>query len=262
MTRVGASAGSGLARRIGHWSTHPLLGHPDPGGGARARLPLRRRAGGGDGRRLPGPHRLRGLRRALDRPARPLPDARAAPCRSSWSVRPASRRPRHGGSWSGRYGVVSMGLSYGLAIVLPIVATFFVSFSVLEDSGYLPRLAVMVNKLFRRMGLNGKAVLPDGAGARLRHHGDHDGADHGDAEGAGHRHPAPRARRPVQRADRRDPGDDRRPAVRRLGLVRARPSCSCSSWSAGSPPRSCPGAAPTSCWSSRRCASRRRATSR
>jgi ferrous iron transport protein B len=31
---------------------------------------------------------------------------------------------------------------------------------VLEDSGYLPRLAVMVNKIFKRMGLNGKAVLP------------------------------------------------------------------------------------------------------
>jgi ferrous iron transport protein B len=60
----------------------------------------------------------------------------------------------------GRYGVVSMGLSYGIAIVLPIVATFFVAFSVLEDSGYLPRLAVMVNKVFKRMGLNGKAVLP------------------------------------------------------------------------------------------------------
>jgi ferrous iron transport protein B len=53
-----------------------------------------------------------------------------------------------------------MGLSYGIAIVLPIVTTFFVAFSVLEDSGYLPRLAVMVNKVFKRMGLNGKAVLP------------------------------------------------------------------------------------------------------
>jgi ferrous iron transport protein B len=60
----------------------------------------------------------------------------------------------------GRYGLVSMGLSYGVAIVLPIVTTFFVAFSVLEDSGYLPRLAVMVNKVFKRMGLNGKAVLP------------------------------------------------------------------------------------------------------
>jgi ferrous iron transport protein B len=66
----------------------------------------------------------------------------------------------HGGLIIGKYGLVSMGLSYGLAIVLPIVATFFVAFSVLEDSGYLPRLAVMVNRLFKWMGLNGKAVLP------------------------------------------------------------------------------------------------------
>ncbi|MFL5272978.1 MAG: nucleoside recognition domain-containing protein, partial [Anaeromyxobacteraceae bacterium] len=36
----------------------------------------------------------------------------------------------------------------------------FIAFGALEDSGYLPRLAVMVDGLFRRMGLNGKAVLP------------------------------------------------------------------------------------------------------
>ncbi len=66
----------------------------------------------------------------------------------------------HAGFLVGKYGVVSMGLSYGMAIVLPIVATFFVAFSVLEDSGYLPRLAVMVNRVFKWMGLNGKAVLP------------------------------------------------------------------------------------------------------
>ena len=60
----------------------------------------------------------------------------------------------------GKYGLFSMGVSYGLAIVLPIVATFFIAFSMLEDSGYLPRLAVMLNKTFKAMGLNGKAVLP------------------------------------------------------------------------------------------------------
>jgi ferrous iron transport protein B len=53
-----------------------------------------------------------------------------------------------------------MGLSYGVAIVLPIVTTFFLAFSVLEDSGYLPRLAAMLNRAFRLLGLNGKAVLP------------------------------------------------------------------------------------------------------
>jgi ferrous iron transport protein B len=60
----------------------------------------------------------------------------------------------------GEYGLLTMGLSYGLAIVLPIVATFFTAFALLEDSGYLPRLAVMADRVFRLMGLNGKAVLP------------------------------------------------------------------------------------------------------
>ena len=60
----------------------------------------------------------------------------------------------------GPYGAVTMAIAYGFAIVLPIVATFFTLFSVLEDSGYLPRLAVMTNRAFRAMGLNGKAVLP------------------------------------------------------------------------------------------------------
>lgn len=60
----------------------------------------------------------------------------------------------------GEYGLVTMALTYSLAIVLPIVGTFFLVFSVLEDSGYLPRLAVMLNRAFRLMGLNGKAVLP------------------------------------------------------------------------------------------------------
>jgi ferrous iron transport protein B len=60
----------------------------------------------------------------------------------------------------GEYGLLTMGLSYGLAIVLPIVVTFFTAFALLEDSGYLPRLAVMSDRVFRLMGLNGKAVLP------------------------------------------------------------------------------------------------------
>jgi ferrous iron transport protein B len=60
----------------------------------------------------------------------------------------------------GPYGAITMGLSYAFAIVLPIVATFFILFSLLEDSGYLPRMAIMVNRIFRLMGLNGKAVLP------------------------------------------------------------------------------------------------------
>jgi len=60
----------------------------------------------------------------------------------------------------GPYGVVTMAITYAIAIVLPVVITFFTFFGLLEDSGYLPRLAVILNRGFRKIGLNGKAVLP------------------------------------------------------------------------------------------------------
>ena len=60
----------------------------------------------------------------------------------------------------GEFGLLSMALSYSVAIVLPIVGTFFIAFGLLEDSGYLPRLSIMMNRVFKAMGLNGKAVLP------------------------------------------------------------------------------------------------------
>ena len=60
----------------------------------------------------------------------------------------------------GEYGLWTLGLTYALALILPIVTTFFLAFGVLEDSGYLPRLAALSNRLFHRLGLNGKAVLP------------------------------------------------------------------------------------------------------
>lgn len=60
----------------------------------------------------------------------------------------------------GEYGLWTMGVTYALALLLPIVVTFFLAFGVLEDSGYLPRLAAFSNRLFAMIGLNGKAVLP------------------------------------------------------------------------------------------------------
>jgi ferrous iron transport protein B len=60
----------------------------------------------------------------------------------------------------GEYGLVTVGLTYAIAIVLPVVTTFFLVFGFLEDSGYIPRLAIFSDRLFRAMGLNGKAVLP------------------------------------------------------------------------------------------------------
>jgi len=62
--------------------------------------------------------------------------------------------------WVGDMGLITMGLTYALAIILPVVTAFFLFFSVLEDSGYLPRLSVLLDRLFRPLGLNGKAVFP------------------------------------------------------------------------------------------------------
>jgi len=67
-------------------------------------------------------------------------------------------------TWSslfvGEYGIITLGVKYAVAIVLPVVGTFFLVFSLLEDSGYLPRLALLVDRVFKRIGLNGRAVVP------------------------------------------------------------------------------------------------------
>lgn len=60
----------------------------------------------------------------------------------------------------GDYGIITLGIRYAIAIVLPIVGTFFFVFSIIEDSGYLPRLAMLVDRLFKKIGLNGRAVIP------------------------------------------------------------------------------------------------------
>lgn len=60
----------------------------------------------------------------------------------------------------GEYGIITLGIRYAIAIVLPIVATFFLAFSVIEDTGYLPRLAMLIDRFFKKIGLNGRAVIP------------------------------------------------------------------------------------------------------
>ncbi len=60
----------------------------------------------------------------------------------------------------GRYGAFSMTLTYLVFLLLPLVLAFYLSLSVLEDSGYLPRLATLVDRLLRMIGLNGRAVIP------------------------------------------------------------------------------------------------------
>jgi ferrous iron transport protein B len=60
----------------------------------------------------------------------------------------------------GDFGLFTLGLRYAVAIILPVVGTFFLAFAVLEDSGYLPRLSMLLDRSFKRVGLNGRAVIP------------------------------------------------------------------------------------------------------
>ena len=55
---------------------------------------------------------------------------------------------------------VLMGLAGGVAIVLPYLIPFLVGLAILEDTGYLPRLAYILDSLMHRIGLHGKSVLP------------------------------------------------------------------------------------------------------
>jgi len=61
---------------------------------------------------------------------------------------------------TGPYGLISLGVRYAAAIVLPIVTAFFLVFALLEDSGYLPRLALLLDRALKRVGLSGRAVIP------------------------------------------------------------------------------------------------------
>lgn len=60
----------------------------------------------------------------------------------------------------GEYGILTLGLRYAVALILPIVTTFFIAFAVIEDTGYLPRLALLIDRLFKTIGLTGRAVIP------------------------------------------------------------------------------------------------------
>jgi len=57
------------------------------------------------------------------------------------------------------HGVVT-GLAGGVAIVLPYLLPFLLGLAVLEDSGYLPRIAYILDSFMHRIGLHGKSILP------------------------------------------------------------------------------------------------------
>ncbi|MBU5676039.1 ferrous iron transport protein B [Alkaliphilus sp. MSJ-5] len=60
----------------------------------------------------------------------------------------------------GEFGLFTMTPIYLLGLLLPLVVGFYLILSALEDSGYLPRIATLVDRMLMSLGLNGRAVIP------------------------------------------------------------------------------------------------------
>ena len=60
----------------------------------------------------------------------------------------------------GEFGLLTMTVTYVLGLLLPLVVGFYLMLSIMEDSGYLPRLATLVDRMMNAIGLNGRAIIP------------------------------------------------------------------------------------------------------
>lgn len=61
------------------------------------------------------------------------------------------------------YALIIDGICAGIGSVLsflPIIAVLFFFLSILEDSGYTPRVAFVMDKLLRKLGLSGRSIVP------------------------------------------------------------------------------------------------------
>lgn len=61
---------------------------------------------------------------------------------------------------AGDYGVFTLTITYLYGLLMPLVLGFYFGLSVLEDSGYLPRLAVLTDGILSKLGMNGRAIIP------------------------------------------------------------------------------------------------------
>jgi len=57
-------------------------------------------------------------------------------------------------------GVLTTGLYVPIAVVLPYIIAFYFMLSILEDTGYLPRLATLVDNVFHKLGMHGHGIVP------------------------------------------------------------------------------------------------------
>lgn len=60
----------------------------------------------------------------------------------------------------GEFGILTMAVTYVFGLLLPLVIGFYFFLSILEDSGYMPRIAALVDRTLTSLGLNGRAIIP------------------------------------------------------------------------------------------------------
>lgn len=58
------------------------------------------------------------------------------------------------------FGVMQTGVFLALGLVMPVIFCFYIVFGILEEVGYIHRLSILFDKVFQRIGLNGKGVIP------------------------------------------------------------------------------------------------------
>jgi ferrous iron transport protein B len=61
---------------------------------------------------------------------------------------------------AGEFGILTMTPTYLFGVILPLVAGFYLLLALLEDSGYLPRIAALTDRSLSAVGLNGRAIIP------------------------------------------------------------------------------------------------------
>ncbi len=59
------------------------------------------------------------------------------------------------------FGLLTSGFYVPLGVVLPYIVAFYLVLGILEDTGYLPRLAVLMDTILHRLGLHGYAIIPN-----------------------------------------------------------------------------------------------------
>ncbi len=58
------------------------------------------------------------------------------------------------------FGILTTGLYIPLGVVLPFLIPFYLVLGILEDSGYLPRLSIILDAFMHKIGMHGAAILP------------------------------------------------------------------------------------------------------